>query len=65
MEENNVTPKCKTCGMATKGYKCKICGAEMEKMDPAHACGPENCEPKCVGCGLGESDCTCKVVPME
>lgn len=64
VEENSIKPKCKTCGMDTSGYKCKMCGAELDKMDPQHACGAENCEPKCEGCGLSESNCTCVMKPV-
>ncbi len=53
-------PTCTSCGMATSGYKCAVCGEESAAHDQAHACGGENCQPKCEGCGQADSKCTCQ-----
>lgn len=50
---------CATCGKATSGYKCDMCGAESADYDPNHACGGEHCVAKCSGCGQAENRCIC------
>ena len=50
---------CKTCGGATEGYKCDVCGVEAKEHDANHKCGSEHCVAKCVGCGEAETKCSC------
>lgn len=51
---------CTTCGKATSGYKCAVCGEESVSHDEAHPCGGANCQPKCVDCNEAESKCNCQ-----
>lgn len=51
---------CKTCGGATEGYKCDMCGAEAKEHDANHTCGGDHCMPKCAACAKAETQCSCK-----
>lgn len=55
---------CAKCNMAAHGWKCTICGRDLEEFDPGHVHGdpPSNRyeAPKCDGCGQADAYCTCK-----
>ncbi|MBI4127750.1 MAG: hypothetical protein HY459_01630 [Parcubacteria group bacterium] len=50
---------CTTCGGATSGYKCDMCGEESQAHDENHKCGGDHCVRKCAGCSEAETNCTC------
>lgn len=50
---------CKTCGGATEGHKCDMCGTEAKEHDPKHKCGGDHCMPKCKACSQAEVKSSC------
>ncbi|MFA6338581.1 MAG: hypothetical protein WCW87_00765 [Candidatus Paceibacterota bacterium] len=51
---------CKTCGGATEGYKCDVCGDESSEHIEEHPCGNSHNMPKCAECNEAEIKCSCK-----
>ena len=51
--------ECKTCGGATKGFKCDICGSISDAHVETHRCGGEHCVPMCAECEQAETKCEC------
>jgi RecJ-like exonuclease len=56
---NESEKECAKCGGKVSGYKCDVCGTEVEQHDEKHSCGGNHCVAKCSSCHQAETKCRC------